>query len=581
MRWLPLALCALVGGCPEERPKSTDNRCASASDCPTGSYCETGRGLCAVKAPVNPYGLVLHVSNLGGRDGGLSSFTFPAVELAGEQLERNLDVPAGVSVSGSLLGAGENPRPVRAEVTFTPHSDAMGFVATPTVVTTRDDADRPQNLAATLGTNVEYDVQIYPMNGDSLVLPPARTTYSSAEGDFVFSYAAAYEQLDVLAGTLVDEADVPQAGLWVHVLAGKRRTEREEPDEYGEDQVVSSLGIVAPNGEFSVNVLPGVIGEREYVLEVSLFEQRPWTTTIELDASRIDLAGDGPIYIPRIPARVSVEHRVETFTLVPAVDANVVFQSTYPVPEVPGAVNDRDWCEAKRLGDRGPAFRCRTLMATSTDTKGQFKAALLPGTYNMFVSPSRDTETGRNRLTVSLDLVVNTQAGGGPMEGQLHPLNSEAPVVRGSVLGFSGPIRNALVQLLPLSSEASDDVTAYSRASDGISDRRGAFAVPVDRGLFDFIARAPEGSGYPWLYKANRVIESSVRIGEFVLPPPVLVSGVVSVGEAPARGARIEAYALVRELGSGRERGALIGTATADEAGRYTLTLPPSVADED
>jgi hypothetical protein len=579
MRRFAVALLALLAGCPEESEPSTDNRCAGASDCPAGSYCELERGLCAVASPVHPYGLVLQVSNLGDPANGLGSFTFPTEQLERENLTRNLAIPAGVNVLGDLLGAGNGPRPVRAEVTFTPHSDAMGFVGTPTVVTSNGDPEG--NLAVTLAADVDYDVQIYPMNGDSLALPPARTRYASSQGRFDFSYAADFGALDVLDGTLFDEAEVEQEGLWVHVLAGKPRVETDEPDPYGEHQVVSSLGIVGAHGEFSINVLPGVIGARDYVLEVSLFESRPWTTTIQLDASRVEAAEDGKLYIPKVPLRVFVQNRVETEAAIAIEDANVVLESTYPVPDTMGAVNDRDWCQAKRLGDRGTAFRCRTLMTTSTDLSGRFEANLLPGTYNVFVSPSRDTETGRDRMTVRDDLVVDTQPGGGGQLGQLHKVITEAPVVSGSVLGFSGPIRNALIQLLPLSGEASDDVTTYSRASDGISDRRGSFAVPVDRGLFDFIARAPEGSGYPWLYKANRVIESSVRIGVFVLPPPVLVSGVVSVGAATAPGARIEAYALVRDLGGERNRGALIGTATADEQGRYTLTLPPSVADED
>jgi hypothetical protein len=114
-----------------------------------------------------------------------------------------------------------------------------------------------------------------------------------------------------------------------------------------------------------------------------------------------------------------------------------------------------------------------------------------------------------------------------------------------------------------------------------VSDERGQFAVPCDVGYFDIVTRAPEGSGYASVYSANRYIDRDLPVGAYVLPPPVLVSGVVSVAGQAAPGARIDAYALVRALGSpGARRGVQVGSAVADESGRYTLLLPPEVDDD-
>jgi hypothetical protein len=584
-----LALLWLLGGCPPAEGASVDNHCSRSSDCPEGSYCEAERGLCALEKTVASYPLVLQVSGLGGDPGPAGRFTFQPETLAGERLDRDLDVPRGVEVTGSVLGSGPDPKPVRAQVTFTPKGESTDSVRSPIVVTTSGRTDQPMNLVASLPPGLDYDVTIYPLNEASLLLPPVHTTLLRSESTFRFSYAEAYGDLEKLSATLHDAADLPPAPesggeLWLRVHAGDRRmADPAEQDPYARDQVVSSFGVLHADGSFEVSLLPGVKGVREYYVELNVFPEQPWATTIEFDATRIEQAEEGVVHIPTVPARVLLQNGVETAELSPAANANLVFESTFPLPEQPGVVNDRDWCQVKRLGDHGPAFRCRTLLASTTDPKGAFSVNLLPGDYRMYVSPSRKKAADPNRRTVFFDLNVDTQPGEGPQMGQVYTLKENALQVKGSVLGFSGPIRNAVVRLLPLGNQTNGEIdseTAYSRSSDAVSDHSGAFNIRVDDGLYDFIARAPDGSGYPWLYKANRLIEGMVQIGEFVLPPPVLVSGVVSMGGEPAPGARVDAYALVRQLGSGKRRGVLIGRATADAQGRYTLALPPSVADE-
>jgi hypothetical protein len=584
MRRLSCSLLLLLA-CEPDAEERGDNRCESTAACPAPSECSLEHGLCALDEPTIPYRMVLQVSNLGERAAGLRHYTFEAETLERTRSDRNLDVEAGVTVEGNVLGSGAAGGPVFAEVTFTLQGEQNGRVTPPVVVTTGSDANLPFNLSATLAPGLPHDVAIYPLGAQSALLPPARTIITPGQP---FSFT--YPELDELSGWLFDENETPRGGLWLRVLAGERRTPSDLPDEYQPEQVVSSLAIVGANQDgsdedglarFVLKVLPRVLGERDYVVQVNLSAERPWSTTVELDASRIESAVDGRVYIPAEPARVHVENWVRTELGEAAAEANLVFESTYQVPTTPGTVNDRDWCRARRLGDRGTPFRCRTRITASTGGDGKFVLDLLPGDYKMYISPNREAETTRLKMTSGFAVTVETRPGGGAQTGQIHELRLEAKRVIGSVQGFHGPMPDALIRLLPLGGIAVTDVEAYNRSSDAVSDGRGEFIVPSDLGFFDIVARAPEGSGYASVYNANRHIVDDLPVGAYVLPPPVLVSGVVTVAGQVAPGARVDAYALVRALRQpGRTRGALIGSAVADTQGRYTLLLPPAVDDE-
>jgi hypothetical protein len=190
---------------------------------------------------------------------------------------------------------------------------------------------------------------------------------------------------------------------------------------------------------------------------------------------------------------------------------------------------------------------------------------------------------------------VQTQRGGAPQGGQVRSLGDALPG-DGAVYDAHGrPIANAVIRMLPLKvavppdADESDagtldpkgEVGLFSRGSEALSDERGEFVFPVDRGVFDFVVRPPEESGYAWFIKPNRKVSDSYHTRTFILPSPVVWGGTVmskKVGEGPIAGARIDAYTFVRDVSKPTgTRALLIASTVSDAEGRYTLKLPDSV----
>jgi hypothetical protein len=307
------------------------------------------------------------------------------------------------------------------------------------------------------------------------------------------------------------------------------------------------------------------------------------------------------LVIPVVPGVVELRESVETQP--PPNDptggkrlpnADVTFVSTFPVPAGEGAVNNRDWCKAKTLGDMLSPFVCKSQVTTTAGVTGEYRADLFPGDYQVYISPNRDDREGRARITTASVASVETQPGSSPQSGQVRQLPLALPG-DGAVLDAQDrPIANAVVNMLPLKvavppeAGGSDagvvdpegSVGLFNRSSADVTSEAGDFAFPVDRGVFDFVVRPPEASGYAWFIKPNRKVSEGFRTHGFRLPAPVVRTGVVVSNAAPVSRARLDAYTFVRDPATPTgQRAVLIATTTSDAQGRYTLRLPASVAE--
>jgi hypothetical protein len=542
---------------------------------------------------------MLQVSELGEAANGLRHYTFATRELTSADDASTLDIPAGVEVKGlvSVLANGK-VRPVVAQVTFVPKLGESEPLATPRIANSTASSQDGSNFSVILAPERQYSVSIYPLGADSALLPPVQTTFAS-ERNAKFKYQ--YKDLSSFNGVLVDERGTRQAGRWLRIHAGAP-SNAPENDPYHPDDVVSSLVVTGEDGSFSLSVLPDVLGARAFVLEVSLFDSSPWGTTIELQADRVMLAmSSNRLVIPEVPAQVELRESVETEpppddptggTRLP--NTAVTFVSSFPVPAGEGAVKDRDWCRAKTLGDMLSPFACKSRVTTTADVLGKYSAELLPGDYELYLSPSSDTVISRNRLTTASVASVETQAGGAPQSGQVR----ELPLaLRGDGVVLDGhgrPIENAGVHMLPLKvvlppEAANTDagtvdpegkVGLFNRTSDAVSSASGEFAFPVDRGVFDFVVRPPDDSGYAWFVKPNRKVTEGYHTHAFSLPAPVILAGVVTSGGKPVALARVDAYTFVRDPATAiGKRALLIASTQSDAEGNYTLKLPWSVAE--
>ena len=598
MRARLLALAVLCGACNPSSSAPGSNRCASDDDCPAGSSCHDSLQICAAERPSDPYRVMLQVSDLGGKAGGLTQFTLAAREITGSSDDNTLEVPTGTRVQGLVSARVDGKvRPVIAQLSFVPRLGQSEQLVSPIVANSLPVAEGNANFSIILAPDRLYDVTIFPLGADSALFPPVRATFAS-EPSKKFNFQ--YGDLTVLEGQLEDEGHALQAGKWLRVRAGEPLVSG--PGEtFARDQVVSSLAITGEDGAFSLRVLPGVLGMRAFVVEVSLTPEAPWGTTIELQADRVAAMSKGKLVIPVVPAQVDLRESVETEP--PPDDptggkrlpnADITFVSTFPVPEGEGAVNDRDWCKAKTLGDMLSPFVCKSQVTTVAGVTGEYRADLFPGDYQVYISPNRDDREGRARITTASVASVETQPGGQPQSGQVRQLPLALPGDGAVLDGQDRAIANAVVNMLPLKVSVPPDaqgsdagsvdpqgsVGLFNRSSADVTGEDGEFAFPVDRGVFDFVVRPPDESGYAWFIKPNRKVTEGFRTRAFRLPAPVVMTGVVTSAGSALSSARVDAYTFVRDPATAsQERAILIATTTSDEQGRYTLRLPPSVAE--
>jgi len=564
LSWVFLLMA--FASCKESAPKVVRNHCSTDGECSGASRCDEGRALCVADEVETPYLIALQVANKSPTNGKVRRHTFEPFMLTKSDTSADFTIPVGVTASGFVgaLGMDGNRVAVRAELTFMPMSDHEGAPVAPVVATCRDSLDAMDgtNLRVTLATNTRYEVTAIPLGDGSTRLPPAYFSFDTKESarfDFVFP------EVEPFRGFVLDEMGTALEDLWVRVVHSKTRT------------VLSSIGIVGKDGKLELFVNPSVLGGDDYHFEVSLDPARAWDSVIEVDPSRVDAEKDNTLVLPVVPRFVRFRGIVEKSADVRLSSADLTFVSDFPIPNVPGEVGNRDFCRSTIPGDVRPPFRCRSVRRGTTGDNGRFEVALLPGDYRVFLSPATDGENVNRATTLAGTAVIETQAADGPQRGQVYMLETGLRY-QGMVRAPDGsPVENVLVRAVALGVVGYlDEVAAYNRPSETVTDEDGRFNLAVDVGLYDLVARPAVTSGYPWVYVANRVV--NVKDGPLevasLLPIPVLLAGTLKEDGQVAAGASVDAFALVP--GEGGRRAVPIARTTTDEQGRYTLLLSPN-----
>lgn len=546
------------------------NRCGGDKDCARGSRCFDELGLCGRDEAESPYEVVLRVTPSGGGD-TLARYTFAPLHLAESRDDLTLDVPAPLTVAG-LVSAGEAP--IRAEVTFRPISERRGVPAAAVSVTSlKTSAADDSNFKVRLPPDTRYSVQILPLGDDSLNYPPAYVEYQTGKDAPRFAFD--YQNLITLEQTLVDTQDTPLHDTWVRlrdassgrVVSSLART----------DQGAFRLVMLAPEGD-----APSVLELESTVLQVDLDPSAAWQEVIEVPATRIDRSGQAPVRVPLVPERVRFSGAVERVDLAsPELpNAELTFVSSFPVPSTPGELRDRDWCRSVEAPGEPPSFTCSTRRVVSSGETGRFTIDLLPGNYEVFVVPPRESDSSVRVTTGRFGVSVETQPGGatqGTVSFELNP----AAALSGAIMDTDGkPLPNVVVRSVALSLVGTlGEVAAYNQPSSAATDAQGRYSLALDAGYYDIVVEPPAASGYPLLYFINRAFDPGARQDNdvyFTLQPPVIVSGTAQSAGEPLAGASIDAFALVTDL-RGYQRAVSIGRAVSDDEGRYVLTLPPEV----
>ena len=539
------------------------NQCSQPFECRTEDVCDPDLRMCVRERAEEPYSVAFQIIPSDDADTLIDRMTLETRPLTGELELGEVRVPKAVVVDGRVLSDGKTRE---AELSFVPRN-ARPYLSMAVTALTLRDGDGVA-FRARLEPNTEYDVQVYPLGSDSPLLPPHTFPISTGSGDSRIDLTYGGELRAAFRGKLVDESGAPQPGRKLRLRDKKSGA------------TVSSLGTVAADGSFSLVTKSSVLGKLgDHELMIGLEQTRlPWLTFLTVDGTR--LRPNTNVTIPVVPAPVRFIGSVESGDgRTDVSSAEVTFLSRFPPPSEQARVNGRDWCRASLDGGVG----CAADLTASVAGR-EIMVDLLPGDYEVFVRPGGERSPSQPAATTAGGSVgIETQPDGGAQSGWRFALDT-AKIYSGLVtspLDKAMPFVTVTAQALGLPGTPGEvgTVGRYNRTAEALSDRSGAFRMAVDLGYYDFLATPPAGSGFAWISWPNRLIgDVAVETATLKVNAPVIARGTLLTSEGrPVAQARIDAFAVVRDLRTDGERAVRIAQATSDDAGVFVLHLPPRV----
>lgn len=311
-------------------------------------------------------------------------------------------------------------------------------------------------------------------------------------------------------------------------------------------------------------------------------------STIDFDLQALDVEGRGNKVTVEVPKARTVFVRgiVGQFGTNKPIEGDIVLRSV-------------------KLDDDAKSGRASSTLTLSINRDGTFRDIVLPGTYRADVIPSSDVVAvnDSNKFAICVDCTVPSQdpmAKPGARSAEFYidgngVLTFEVPPrVRaiGSVAGFD----NALFTLgtwqsATSTSGASTTLTGtrlITRAQSGLvkvlSDKVDTWNIDasLDPGVYDFVVRTPDASGYPWIVRPRLDVAAAAKLnlGSMTASAPVVLSGkVTDPAGAPIPRATIRARAFISATDPKKPPvgAVLVGETRADENGNYRLVVPSAL----
>lgn len=539
------------------------NQCTDDTDCP-GARCDRAMAMCVARMPAT-FRVALQVAapavGASGTPGLVASEPF---DLTGST-ERTMQFPRSVTAFGKVRGpAGER---VAAEITFVaPAAFPGGRVVRFTSAT----APSPYTLTQFGSIEADYQVQVpagiygvdvQPAGDFAGTLPPLHfdgvSFDPSADGaSFNLSYDAS--QLTELRGVVEAPGGAGRGGLQIQAL------DRASGRVVSSSAVTSDGTMGTPAGSFSILVDVGAL--ESYVLRIRSVAGEALVPTFTVDPGYLfpDMGGVAHILVPDVASPVCYRGAVELDLPdhMRALASNTVlsFRSTVIIDPATGVVG--------------------TVQATVTaDAGGHFEASLLPGTYDIVLTP-----VGRADAAVLAPdpVTISPPMGTDCLMGQTFVLPQRA-TLGGQVRTADGrTMVGATVQAIALNREATARTFAggrFNRSSEAVTDATGRFGLRLDLGSYDIVVKPPIDSGFPWAVATGQEYGAvgAVLARDFEFGAPVALGGTVLDDDGmPVVAAEVSAFGILTDA-AGASRSVPIGRGVTDATGRYTVLLPPSL----
>ncbi|MDH3623846.1 MAG: carboxypeptidase-like regulatory domain-containing protein [Myxococcales bacterium] len=560
-----LLLLAVICGCDfgSDEVMPLVNDCAGEGDCVQG-VCDDGICIDDSSSEVTIAVQVLR-GNADIQGQTPAGWTF-APETFSRASERDYTLPPIRQVVGAVRWQGT---PVPATLRFTRRmGESVAALSAPPVevdtVREATEGDDPSNVdySTVLVAGQRYDVAVVPssdviQSADQTAaairsLPPI---YTSVELDDVIDGAFRFDvrfpdTLDLecamnqlsgceLRGTVLScdgQNDTPAVGLQV------RAVEKES------GRVVSSVGETGQLGEFAIRVSDQAAA---YVLLVTAGAgSDPFpSVSVDLDLVFINDPARRRILVPRVdPVQYTGAVRDEEGRGVQG--ATVRFSS----------IEIFEQCE---LG-LAPTFST----STTTNEEGSFSLELLPGRYNVIVTPPEDSENAW--APVSAEAFVVDE-----LITELEDLVLPSQIALfGSCKTFNEDPASGVTIL----ARARGNVGDLQRSQETVSSQSGTFRMNVDAGRYDMLIKVADVTGFPWLIEPELVMsrEGGDMMRDYTLPPPIVVRGTVQAASgAFVGGAPIRAY--IFEDDDGETRPIQVAETISADDGSYRLLISPAL----
>lgn len=601
MRRALLALALWLAGCKDQSPsEAVHNQCFDQDGCgkdPRQVVCDRALLKCLRPKTSEPYPLFLRVTPANPNvltDAGIELVPQYVEELGplmGQRDAEVLHVPATVTVPGSVFNPTDGGMQlVPAQVVFST-SDAM-IPVPPIVIETAPgiarDGGAPQ-LQAQLDPQRHYDVRAQPLWASSAVLPPISKEDVGTDGTIDLKYE--------------EPKIVPRSGRFIYrdsvrpdyVRLQERTTGRvlSSTTRVSDDTKIGPDGEKRFEGTFTLYAQSPVFdGSIAFDLVLGIADFDPWQVTIAIDGARFLSGAD--MVLPPVPKPVTASNWVEDRNAKRLPHSQLKFVSSYPLlPDdsdqdggLPSTAFGTDWCKWE-----DPArISCKGSFETLSDQDGRYSVDLIPGGYDVFISPRDSEPTSRGLIVTKHDgddpsmpafLVSERSASGSVLFEAQRGTSFTGTVYASNTVSPKVTLRASRRPTPPFSSWGT--VADYNRSLSTVSDRKGHFSITPDIGYYDFIFEPEHDSYFAWKLWLDcpNGPETGGALSAVRLSAPVMVFGSVESEDTGSKlaAAKIEAFTIVYSERNA-PRSVMIGRTFSNANGDYSLALPPEVGEQ-
>jgi hypothetical protein len=579
--WLGLSVLVALGACSDNSRSTAPllNRCDPALPCSGGTSCDPDLAICTNPTATIPYDYRVQVTPTGPSDAGVFAAATSSRTTLTDAGQIAIQLARVVTARGNVLSF--DMQAMEAELVFTPRDDSsLGGALS---VFTRP-GEGGQVYEAQLEPNRTYDVLVYPRGADSERCPPFAGELQTGTVDESRNFRQEQE-LTRLQGRIVDEDEVPApANMRVKTRFRDRLL------------ASSSIGTIGPQGNFEIWVPASVLAapaSHELALDLSgaVVNGHVIEQNVQIGFDLAEMPDNLVWTMPKLPTPVLLTGTVEMAQLQGRkVQAQLTFISSFELPTGNFQQRDADWCRLTLPRAPRDTFRCSANVSTTVE--GDLSIRLLPGQYDIVITPTGAADTQQDLTTLIKTETLRTQEDdgpNGPITLQLTPVGQFVGIVKGP-----GELEMPSVSVFANALRVEADLTSialYNRSASEDTSYNGQAKLSIDVGVYDLLAAPPADSGYAWVLWFNRRIQdiaqpipTVVRYREFEMTSqaPVLLRGSARTteGERVAE-ANVDAYALVPNLEGGPDRPVRIAHTTTDRDGEFTLQMPPCIGSPD